>query len=271
MQIYDLALKKPVQSELDAFEDEVVGGCHLLDDRFAMASRKELHFWTIAQSDEHCRLVPWNNHNAILLNVSEPAVCVRLSAKSEFCAVGFSNGLIQLFRLDQHCPQLFHQLYSHAAKIHALLFSPWTSDNRKPVILISVSEQICFWNVTFAINNQTVNDQNDRHSDRFPDRSPIFPSIKDKLQFFGANEMQCTSPWIGKLGPTAKQELLACYKFNGNTAQQLFANPPFTRFLTIDDVGEIYFLKVSDSENKYKSESDDVIVELETINMQDDL
>lgn len=276
MQIFDLACNKFVQDDLDTFKDSILGACHLLDDRFAMASRCELQFWKIVQKNDKCRLIPWECENAILLHASHPVVCVRLSAKSEFCAVGFSNGLIQLFRMDQRRPKLVHQLRSHTARIHTLIFSPWSSDTRKPVILASVSEQLCFWNVSFAVNNPTVDDQIDSYSDRFPDRSPVFPSLDYHQNIFEDDvedgKLQSISPWIGKLGPMGKQELLACYKFNGNAAQQLFTNSDFTRFLTIDDVGEIYFLKVpnyDDSEAVSDSGIDEVIVELDTINMND--
>lgn len=235
MQIFDLDQKEIVEEDMDTFDEPVLGGCHLLDDHFAMASSKELHFWTFDQTNSS--LVMWTNHK-VLLNASKPAVCVRLSAKAEFCAVGFRDGLIQLFRLDRNRPRLVHQLVSHTTHIHALLFSPWASDARQPIILASVSEQLCFWNITFAINNPTVDDHIDGFSQRFFGRVPVQPALEYHRK--STND----GPWTGKLGPNSKQELLACYKFNGKAAKQLFTNADFTRFLTIDDVGEIYFFKV---------------------------
>lgn len=282
LQLFDLVEKKFVQSDLDTFDDERLGGCHLLDDRFAMASRNELQFWTLAQSGESCKLVPWHNNNKVLLNSTtttytklEPATCVRLATASEYCAVGFTHGLIQLFRLDQQRAKLVHQLESHATRIHTLVFSPWTSVNRKPVILASVSEQLCFWNVTFAVNNPTIDDDPPSISDRFPD---CISGPQSEPRHTSDDDDETVSPWIGKLGPPGKQELLACYRFNGNEAQQLFANADFTTFLTIDDVGEIYFLKVSKPKEDPATNGadvsdsgvdDDVFLEMELMNVND--
>lgn len=229
-----------------------------------MASRNELQCWTIVQSSDACSFHPWTRD---VLNLkAEPAVCVRLSEQSEFCAVGFNRGLIQLFRLDHRRPVLVHELLSHTATIHALLFSPWTSQTGKPVILASVSEQLCFWNVTFAVNNPVI-DQRDSYSHRFSDRSPRSPQVKHHFDIRDHHEV---CPWIGKLGPTGKEELLVCYKFNGNAAKQIFTNATFTQFLTIDDFGEIYFLKVPDPEEsdpENVSGVDEVFLQFETINM----
>lgn len=61
-----------------------------------------------------------------------------------------------------------------------------------------------------------------------------------------------TNPWTGKLGPTEKPELLACIQLIGNSAVQIFSNKMFTKFVTIDDEGEVYYLQIfSDSSNDH--------------------
>lgn len=53
-----------------------------------------------------------------------------------------------------------------------------------------------------------------------------------------------TNPWTGKLGPTEKPELLACIQLIGNSAEQIFTNTNFTKFITIDAEGEVYYLQI---------------------------
>lgn len=52
--------------------------------------------------------------------------------------------------------------------------------------------------------------------------------------------------WANKRGSKDKQELLACIKFAGNKAEKVYPNKDFTEFVTIDDEGEIYFLKAKE-------------------------
>lgn len=239
MQLFDRAQKLVVQ--IESMSEQRLGGCHLQEDLLVMASRNKLQFWKIRISSNKCQLEQYYKNWTVSLKGDSSAVCVRLSTANEFCAVGFKNGLIQLFRQHPERPKLVYELRSHTTQVHSLLFSPWTSDHRQPVILASVSEELCFWNVTFAVNNPSVDDEPARLSERFADRPS--PGSPGEHRSFDETDSS-TSPWIGKLGPTRKQVLLSCFKFIGNAAQQLFANAEFTRFLTIDDVGEIYFLKV---------------------------
>lgn len=237
MQIFDRAQKRVVQTECSSVQH--LGGCHLHQDRFAIVTRNKLLFWRIRQSADTCKLEQYYEHGATLLTAESPAVCVRLSAANEYCAIGFQDGLIQLFRQHPERPKLVHELRSHTTQVHSLIFSPWTSDNRQPVILASLAAELCFWNITFAVNNPSVEDQAPaRLSARYADR----PSPSGPAEYSFIND--APSPWTGKLGPTGKQVMLSCFKFIGNAAQCLFPNAEFTRFLTIDDVGEIYYLRV---------------------------
>ncbi len=53
-----------------------------------------------------------------------------------------------------------------------------------------------------------------------------------------------TNPWAGKLGPTEKPELLSCIQMIGNAAEKFFVDRDFTKFVTIDDEGEVYYLQI---------------------------
>lgn len=53
-----------------------------------------------------------------------------------------------------------------------------------------------------------------------------------------------SNPWSGKLGPTEKPELLSCIQLIGTAAEQIFVDEKFTKFVTIDDEGEVYYLEI---------------------------
>lgn len=60
--------------------------------------------------------------------------------------------------------------------------------------------------------------------------------------------MDNKSPWDGKIGAAEKPELLSCIKFVGNSTKKLYHDREFTKFLTIDNEGEIYVLILNDCE-----------------------
>lgn len=137
-----------------------------------------------------------------------------------------------------------------------MVFSPWTSVSTLPIILASISDKICFWNISYIVNNPIENGAL-RRSQRF-DRKASVRSITEKMQELkpiNGNGNGCTSatnPWTGKLGPTEKPELLACIQLIGNSADQFFSNKNFTKFVTIDDEGEVYYLQIfSDISNDH--------------------
>lgn len=187
--------------------------------------------------------------------------CIKLSTENEFCAIGCNNGHILLYAMKNASePQLLRELHSHGASVNALLFSPWTSRSNIPVILVSISIELCFWNVSFAVNNPTfANGIKTRRSLRFNDKH-IGNGITNSYVTSSSNgfndlnsskslnngEKMAVNPWIGKLGASTKPELLACIKFVGNAAKRVYATQEFTTFLTIDDEGEIYFLRLCD-------------------------
>lgn len=53
------------------------------------------------------------------------------------------------------------------------------------------------------------------------------------------------NPWYGKSGASDKPELLSCIKLVGSSAEKIFTNRKFTKFITIDNEGEIYYLNIN--------------------------
>lgn len=194
-------------------------------------------------------------------------------------AVGYDNGTIELFDVIGDEAQTVQNFQSHRNKVNVLHFSPWHLSQpqhiqREPLILVSLSEEICFWNVTHALNNPIERASSQRNSQRFNRRSSQSAAIdlngntnqKSNGNFLHPNgtpyisnghntsnggAIACvndnwTNPWIGKCGSTQKPELLSCIKFVGSSAEKVFINKSFTKFITVDNEGEIYYLKTID-------------------------
>lgn len=137
--------------------------------------------------------------------------------------------------------------------------------------MVSISEEICFWNITHVLNNP-IESSSIRSSQRF-NRSRLdkrtsitngnnsnsngcngnnhlqpntFANILTNCDINNGNYQQNgTNPWIGKTGATDKPELLSCIKFVGSSTEKLFVNSSFDEFLTIDNEGEIYYLRIN--------------------------
>jgi apoptotic protease-activating factor len=146
-----------------------------------------------------------------------------------------------------------NQLFSHNSRINDLKFSPWCHPNA-PIILVSISAEVVFWNVTIVLNNQMDNLKNrpQRRSHRFSRGNLLLGNRalsngngdSNSNDSSPRNSKQFTNPWQQKTGTSDKPELLACIKFVGNEARQLFVNEEFTKFLTIDNEGNIFFLRL---------------------------
>lgn len=133
--------------------------------------------------------------------------------------------------------------------IEDLLFSPWHEPN-SPLVLVSLSREICFWDVRHMVNNQHLNDSfgsQRQPSQRFKKRSQISPKHPMKNEsYFTFNPVQ-NNIWSDKKGPFDHPELLSCIRLIGK-AQKLISSPDFSQFVTLDNEGEIYHLKLHDKD-----------------------
>lgn len=150
---------------------------------------------------------------------------------------------------DPKTSKLIQRLQLHNDSIEDLLFSPWDDPNA-PLVLVSLAREIGFWDIKHMVNNPF----NDRltspkqHSQRFKKRSqilPLHPSKQDPL--FSFQTIEKKNIWQNKKGSGDRPELLACVRLIGR-AEQLVASPDFTQFVTLDNEGEIYHLKVLDKD-----------------------
>lgn len=244
-------------------------------------------------ADNELSLQSLDPHSLPAFGRESVVTCVKLSMCSEYLAIGFENGSILLYTLSgdgdddtndiNDCNSFVNKevckLESHSSPVYALQFSPWSSKESAPslpVILVSSSQELCFWNVTYAINNSPTYLQQRfmKTSLRFNggDLSPLsdfcgkgsitMSNSSSASSGIGSNDVSVDAElltsaetkakavpsniWSGMLGPSNKPELLACIKYVGNRADQIFSNEAFTSFLTVDDEGEIYFLRICD-------------------------
>lgn len=260
------------------------------------------------------------------INKASPPIALTISAfgKTLF-AIGYEDGIIELYDKTEDKVQLLKQLLSHKGPVHALKFSPNQNSSVVPIILVSISGELCFWNVTHIMNNpmeesklrlsqrfqrktsstsqpkigasplssptsnKTSNCVTNGHKDVIDSSSaPLTPppmsssysfnklthrtnsvtnghspDINHSLSNVSISQNEnnhCTNsngivnnnenPWIGKTGASDKPELLSCIKFVGTSAEKIFANKKFTKFITIDNEGEIYYLNILNLSNR---------------------
>lgn len=179
-----------------------------------------------------------------------------ISADASVLAVGFTHGTIEIIKLEKASPPTF---LSHIEILHCnesvndLLFSPWTPDTNAntPIVLVSLSQEISFWNINHVINNpfEPTNKTPTRRSARFrppsqvisPDKKENALSASSRFNFSPVND----NLWQNKKGSSDKPELLACIRLSGQ-AEKIVANTDFTQFVTVDNEGEIYHLRLFD-------------------------
>ncbi|XP_017078805.1 uncharacterized protein LOC108112924 [Drosophila eugracilis] len=174
------------------------------------------------------------------------------TADGSMFALGYENGILELFSLDNRQVQLIYSINNvHKHCIRQLTFSPCK------LVLISCAEQLCFWNVTHMRNNQIDRDQSHRRSRRHRlhsvdqddvDASRIRSESYSDLSFvtceFLSESREEVFLWQNKRGNAIRPELLACIKFVGNGASQFFVDDNCSRFYAIDNEGVYYNLQV---------------------------
>jgi hypothetical protein len=146
---------------------------------------------------------------------------------------------------------IHQQLLSHESPVNDLKFSPWHDPNA-PIVLVSVAAELIFWNVRSALNNPWDRKSPSRpqqRSHRFSKGNLTYQRSKSIEIDTRRNSQLFANPWQQKEGPSEKPELLSCMKFVGNAAERLFTNTEFSKFVTIDNEGNIYFLRLIDFTN----------------------
>ncbi|EDW74440.1 uncharacterized protein Dwil_GK21917 [Drosophila willistoni] len=191
-----------------------------------------------------------------------PICFMTVSNDASLLALGFRNGNIEVFSFgkDNKIQLIYSITEGHNELIRQLQFSPCN------LVLVSCSEQLCFWSMAYMRNNQVKSDSTHRRSQRHKsyyknrvdavDASP-FASAKDtdeypscfKTSSSRPNQLQSvvqteSSLWLDKRGSSTMPELLACVKFVGNAARKFFTDEAFTQFFIIDDEGVYYHLKM---------------------------
>lgn len=182
--------------------------------------------------------------------------CMAISADASVLAVGFTHGTIEIIKLDKTTPPTFLspiEILHCNESVNDLLFSHWKADTipNTPIVLVSLSQEISFWNINHVINNpfEPANKTPIRRSNRFrPPSQAVTPDKKENS--LSASNRFTFNPvtdnlWQNKKGASDKQELLACIRLSGQ-AEKIVANTDFTQFVTVDNEGEIYHLRLFD-------------------------
>lgn len=208
-----------------------------------------------------------------------------IEAEKLLIAIGFENGIINLYDIILNEVKILEKLESHTKCVESLYFSRWHKDPSNapgtPIILVSLSSEICFWNITHILNNPMKRSSN-RKSARFDRHKPFSKRNENNrnsntngntnhltinkelydLSLYSQNHSETlannkilngnelpANPWIGKFGLLEKPQLLSCIKFVGSSTKKTFINKSFTKFITIDNEGEVYYLRAMDCIN----------------------
>lgn len=129
-------------------------------------------------------------------------------------------------------------------EINNLYFSPWQSSN-EPMILLSVSSSICFWNIK-TVQTEMFHKISTTNEIRVSNRFRHVKSSPDSKLSEATEKMTINhlSPWGDKSGSTKRPELLSCHKLIGKSAKKVIINDEFDEFVTIDNEGNIYYLRL---------------------------
>ncbi|XP_037951476.1 uncharacterized protein LOC119682184 [Teleopsis dalmanni] len=166
--------------------------------------------------------------------------CLVTSKDTNFIALGLNTGDIEVYKVTNNKTyELLSKLETHKNCIYDMKFSPYGD------MLVSCSEQLCFWSIKHIINNPLMKTQK-RRSSRFTSQRSSDVEEVDAMRMDLFKRELTESPWANKQGSSDKPELLACIRFSGKKANKLFTNADFTEFQTIDDEGVYYHLKLLD-------------------------
>ncbi|KAF5308658.1 hypothetical protein FQR65_LT06119 [Abscondita terminalis] len=167
------------------------------------------------------------NNSVIQLNLiyekilDNPLRSCRFSHNGKILALGHDNGNIVIWSVESKVQ--IGTLHLHKSSVRYLLFSPSPA-----LILISVGEQIAWWDLT-----KLPNDDKDKYRRRSS-------SIKKKnltLDLAAPMTNLNLDFWSDKEGKTEKPHLLLAIKVRGMFSTYISASQDFTSFFTIDNNG----------------------------------
>lgn len=224
-----------------------------------------VHVWKIEDDPEA-------NFELKSFKSASTVTSLAISADKSVLAIGCANGVVEVryYNLSIKTKQstylikkisftqivnlgdmtLMQQLESHKLAVMNLIFSPWVEPN-DPLILLSLSGSVNFWNIRSIQNNPLEMKKKQtpgrlRVSQRF--KSPLKTVVNITADLLTATENLkingAANPWHNKTGASDKPELLSCIKLVAKSAKKIICNDEFTRFVTIDNEGNIYHLRM---------------------------
>jgi hypothetical protein len=135
----------------------------------------------------------------------------------------------------------------HRSAVHNLLFSPAAPPagssliSASPVILVSVADQIGWWNVNYFTTGSFSGTRRRKRSGN---------ALNAPLKFLGENfngyaeTENLAQEWVEKKGQKGKPELLGCVKLLGREVKKVSASSNFAAFATVDASGVMYLMKI---------------------------
>ena len=115
-----------------------------------------------------------------------------------------------------------------------------------PVILVSVADQIGWWDISRLSTSSCTQRRRISSGQKRRRRSGDSPKLALKLdKNISESKTECLADeWLGKEGPVGKTELLGCVKLIGRQAEKISASNDFSAFATVDADGIVYLMKV---------------------------
>jgi hypothetical protein len=135
----------------------------------------------------------------------------------------------------------------HRSAVHYLLFSPPAPAagssliSASPVLLVSVGDQIGWWNVSYLTTGSCSGSRRRKRSGS-AQNSPL-KFLGENVNGYAETE-SLAQEWIEKKGPKGKPELLGCVKLLGREVKKVSASSNFAAFATVDASGVMYLMKV---------------------------
>lgn len=141
----------------------------------------------------------------------------------------------------------------HKTYVRNMFFAPSTPET--PLVLVSVADQIVWWDVSYILKNlqERKKDERRKSASRRSRGSACRPEnieIDNITDDF--NQMSIIDQiWKGKCGRTAKPEVLSAIKLSGDYAATISISPTFTSFVTVDSTGLMYIINVLKPKTTY--------------------